>query len=158
MRSLLFCVGVGFAAAACSGSVNSTAALQTPDSSDAGLQAPTRSHNVSITASVVGRVSLGDSVAIRIHNDGRDTAYLPRCGSGPLILVQQFMNGVWTGGVQNFMCVAPSAPGPVQLAPGANIDIARVFQAGRYRITASVATASDLSNASTAVSNAFDAP
>ena len=157
MRSLVFCVGVGLLAVACDGE-RTTAVAHVPESSAAGLQVPASSHNVSITASVGGRSAIGDSVTIHIHNDGPDAAYIPRCGSGPLLLVQTFMNGIWTGGVQNFMCVAPSAPGPVQLLPGASVDVVRVFQAGRYRITASVATASDLSNSVTAISNAFDAP
>ena len=157
-RSLVLCVGFGLLAAACDGSVATAAAPQTPDNNVAGMPGPANGHNVSITASLGGRGPVGDSVTVHIHNDGPDTAYLPRCGSGPLLLVQQFMNGGWTGGVQNFMCLAPSAPGPVQLAPGASIDEIRVFQAGRYRITASVATTSDLSNSVIAISNAFDAP
>src|SRR5215831_19046492 len=157
MRSLVFCVGFGFFAAACSASAATAADLQAPDSA-LGAQAPARGHNVSITVSVHGRGPLGDSVTVHIHNDGPDIGYLPRCGSGPLILVQHFVNGVWTGGVQNFMCLAPSAPGPVQIVPGASVDEIRVFEPGRYRITASVATRSDLSNSVTAVSNAFDAP
>jgi hypothetical protein len=157
MRGLVFCVGFSLLAVACDGDLVAATANM-PDNSVAGMTAPASSHNVSITASLGGRSSIGDSVTIRIHNDGPQTAYLPRCGSGPLLLVQTFMNGVWTGGVQNFMCLAPSAPGPVQLLPGASIDEVRVFQAGRYRITASVATTSDLSNSVTTVSNAIDAP
>jgi hypothetical protein len=157
MRSLVVCVAFGFIAAACSASAATATDLQSPD---AALSAPgpASGHDVSITVSVHDRGPLGDSVTVHIHNDGPDTAYLPRCGSGPLILVQHFVNGVWTGGVQNFMCLAPSAPGPVQLNPGASLDEIRVFEPGRYRITASVATKSDLSNSVTAVSNAFDAP
>jgi hypothetical protein len=128
------------------------------DSAATDTQASVSAHNVSITASLGGHSALGDSVTIHIHNDGPDAAYIPRCGSGPLLLVQTFMNGQWTGGVQNFMCLAPSAPGPVQLAAGASVDEVRVFQAGRYRITASVATKIDLSNSVTTTSNAIDVP
>jgi hypothetical protein len=150
------CVGVGLLAVACDGSLTAAAA-HAPDTNSAGLEAVS-SHNVSITASLGGHGPLGDSVFVHIHNDGPGTAYLPRCGSEPLILVQTFMNGTWSGGVQNFMCLAPSAPGPVTLSPGTSIDVIRVFQPGRYRITASVATASDLSDSANTVSNAFDAP
>jgi hypothetical protein len=157
MRSLAFCIGFGFLAAACSANAATGADLQSPDAA-LGAQAPASGHNVSISVAVHGRGPLGDSVTVHIHNDGPDTAYLPRCGSGPLTLVQHYVNGVWTGGVQNFMCLAPSAPGPVRLDPGASIDEIRVFEPGRYRLTASVATRGDLSNSVTALSNAFDAP
>ena len=158
MRSVAFCVAVGAFALACdTGSVVASDA-HVPNNAVLGMQGPASSHNVSISATLGGRSPLGDSVTIHIHNDGPDTAYLPRCGAGPLILAQQFMNGVWNGGVQNFMCVAPTATGPVQLFPGGSIDQVRVFQAGRFRITVSVATTSDLSNSVPAVSNAFDAP
>jgi hypothetical protein len=158
MRSIVFCVGFGLVVAACDTTVVAGTSAHVPENAVTGLQAPASGHNVSITASLGGRGPLGDTVAIHIHNDGAETAFIPRCGTGPLILVQQFMNGAWFGGVQNFMCVAPSASGPVQLLGGASIDLVRVFQAGRYRITASVATTTDLSNSMTAVSNQFDAP
>lgn len=147
MRGIVFGVGVSLLAAACDGDLNS-----------AGAPGPTTSQNVSIVATVGTRTAAGDSVTIHIANGGSDTAYVPRCGSAPLLLTQQFVNGVWTGGVQNFMCVAPTAPGPIQLVPGSSVDIVRVLQPGRYRMTVSVGSSNDLSNATIVVSNAVDAP
>lgn len=158
MRSIAFCVSLGLVVAACDTTVVSSTTTHVPENVVTGLQAPASGHNVSITASLGGRGPLGDTVTIHIHNDGPGTAFIPRCGTGPLVLVQQFTNGAWFGGVQNFMCLVPTAPGPVQLLGGASIDLVRVFQAGRYRITASVATTTDLSDSMTAVSNQFDAP
>ena len=114
---------------------------------------------VAITATVTNRGSFGDSVVIHIANAGPGPAYLPRCGSGPLLLAQQFTNGTWTGGVQNFMCLTPSAPGPIALTAGASLDIVRVMDvSGRYRFIVSVAEDTALSTAVTATSNAFDIP
>jgi len=118
----------------------------------------TTSHDVSITATVGRRGALGDTVTFRIANGGSAVAYMPRCGSLPLLLVQQFKDGVWTGGVQNFMCLAPAAPGPVSLGPGESIDVLRIFESGQYRMTMPVASDVALTNATQAVSNAFDAP
>jgi hypothetical protein len=107
---------------------------------------------------VGGRDALGDSVALHFVNTGSAPAYLPRCGSEPLMLTQQFVNGVWTGGVQNFMCVAPAAPGPVQLDPGASLVLIRILKPGRYRMTATTTNLADLSNPVPLVSNTFDTP
>ena len=113
---------------------------------------------VVISASVGGRSELGDSIHVHIANTGIDTAYLPRCGSGPLLLSQQFVDGAWIGGVQNFACVAPTEPGPVTLPPGGSVDAVRFFSSGRYRMLVSVARRVDLSDVARALSNAFDAP
>jgi len=130
---------------ACSGN---TATAGGPDGSTDGI---------TIVASVVSHTSAGDSVTIRISNVGSRTEFFSRCGAEPLVLMQQFVNGVWTGGVQNFMCVAPAAPGPVRLAPGASLTVSRVLSvAGRYRFITSVGAMEDLSDAAQAASNAFD--
>ncbi|HEY5062308.1 MAG TPA: hypothetical protein VII52_12280, partial [Gemmatimonadaceae bacterium] len=85
--------------------------------------------------------------------------FLSRCGGQPLLLNQQFANGAWTGGVQNFMCPMSDQPGPVTLVPGATIQLVRFFDmAGRYRFLASVALIADLSDAQTDTSNAVDVP
>lgn len=114
-------------------------------------------HGIEMIASVGSHTATGDSVTIRISNIGAHTEFLSRCGAEPLLLVQQFVNNVWTGGVQNFMCIVPSAPGPVRLAPGESITIVRVFDAaGRYRFLSPVGEMEDLSDASQVASNAFD--
>lgn len=124
----------------------------------ADLMTGTPSHDVTIGAVVRGRSELGDSATIRIANTGADTAFVSRCGSGPLLLVEQFVDGAWTGGVQNFACPASTEPGPIVLPPGGTIDETRFFGAGRYRITVPVGSRADLSDADLALSNEFDAP
>ena len=65
----------------------------------------------------------------------------------------------YLGGVQNFACPAPSAPGPVTLRPAESITVERAFSdAGRYRVRVPVGTTQDLSDATPAVSNAFNVP
>lgn len=114
-------------------------------------------HGIELVASVGSHSADGDSVTIRISNVGARTEFLSRCGAEPLLLVQQLVNNVWTGGVQNFMCPVPTAPGPVRLAPGESITVARVFSiAGRYRFLSRVGEMEDLSDATQAASNAFD--
>ena len=111
------------------------------------------------TAIVGSRGAGGDSVFVRLTNTETHPAFLPRCGAEPLLLHQQFVSGEWAGGIQNFMCLVPAAPGPVQLDPGATLQLVRVFSApGRYRFTVSVATTQDSSDAALATSNAFDIP
>jgi hypothetical protein len=131
--------------AACSGSVTTAGG---PNGS---------AHGIEMVAGVQGHTSAGDSVTIRITNVGSRTEFLSRCGAEPLLLMQQFVNSVWTGGVQNFMCVAPAAPGPVRLAPGETITVVRILSiAGRYRFTTPVGEMEDLSDATQTSSNAFD--
>jgi len=153
MRKFAFCAGLSLLAIGCAGD-RMTGVAQVPANADGALSAA----GVSIIGTVTGRSAAGDTVALRFVNSGPATAYIPRCGADPLVLTQQFVNGTWTGGVQNFMCIAPSAPGPVQLNPGTSVTVIRVVQAGRYRMTTSVATQADLSNALPVVSNTIDAP
>jgi hypothetical protein len=131
--------------AACSGSV---ATAGGPNGS---------AHGLDMVATVQAHTTVGDSVTIRITNVGSRTEFLSRCGPEPLLLMQQFVNNVWTGGVQNFMCLAPAAPGPVRLAPGETITVVRVLSvAGRYRFTTPAGEMEDLSDATQTASNAFD--
>jgi len=116
-------------------------------------------HGISMVASVRSRTSIGDSVAIQITNVGARIEFFSRCGSVPLLLVQQLVDNVWTGGVQNFLCVAPTAPGPVRLAPGESINLVRVLSLpGRFRFITPVGEMEDLSDATQTASNAFDIP
>jgi len=125
----------------------------------AALDRVAPAHGVAITASLRGRSAVGDTVVLTYTNVGSQAAYMPRCGSQPLVLTQQFVNGDWVGGVQNFMCVAPSAPGPVELAPGGTLQIVRVFDtAGRYRFFTTVGAQADLTDGDRSTSNAVDVP
>lgn len=145
MRSPVVLVGVGVLALGCGSDLTS------------GTPGPVISHDVSITARLGGHSATGDSVTIHIANSGTATAYLPRCGTQPLLLTQQFANGVWTGGVQNFLCIASEA-GPVTIPAGSAVDVIRILQQGRYRMMVGVASKSDLSDRETARSEAFDTP
>jgi hypothetical protein len=118
---------------------------------------PTPVHGVDVVATVTGHGADGESVTIKITNTGDADAFLSRCGSGPLLLVQRFVDGEWTGGIQNFACPAPSEPGPVRLGSTVSITIVRVFgEAGHLRVRVPVATTQELSDVSQAVSNGFD--
>ena len=115
--------------------------------------------DVEMVATVSRRAAAGDSVVIEIRNAGSRTAFVSRCGAGPLLLVQQFVNGEWTGGVQNFACPVPAVPGPIRLAAGESISEVRLVDAvGRFRFRTPVGSVEDLSDATQAVSNPFDVP
>jgi hypothetical protein len=108
---------------------------------------------------VAVRVANHDSVAITITNGGGRDVFLLRCGQGPRLLTQQHIGELWVGGVQNFMCPVPAAPGQVRLAPGEQIVLTRVFDVtGRYRMLVTFGTSDDLADAATAYSNGFDVP
>lgn len=116
-------------------------------------------HGISMVASVQSRTSVGDSVTIQISNVGTRLEFFSRCGATPLLLVQQLVDNVWTGGVQNFACVVPPAPGPVRLAPGESITVVRVLSIpGRFRFVTPVGELEDLSDATQTASNAFNIP
>jgi hypothetical protein len=147
MRSvLLVAAGLALSAAACSRDLTS------------GMPGPVTSHDVAITTRLGGRGPIGDTVTIHIANTGTSAAYFPQCGNQPLLLTQQFVNGQWIGGVQNFMCLSSVVPGPVIVPPGGALDVVRVYQPGRYRVSVSVASDFNLSDPTPALSAAFDAP
>jgi len=111
-----------------------------------------------VAVNAVGtRVANHDSVTITITNLSGGDVFLLRCGQGPRLLTQQHIGELWVGGVQNFMCPVPAAPGPVRLAPGNQIVLTRVFDVtGRYRVLVTFGTSDDLADAATAYSNGFD--
>jgi hypothetical protein len=116
-------------------------------------------HDVEMVAIVTRRAAGGDSVVIQIRNTGSGAAFVSRCGAGPLLLTQQFVNGEWIGGVQNFACPVPSAPGPIRLEAGGEVREARLIDGtGRFRFRTPVGTSIDLADAMPAVSNSFDIP
>lgn len=113
-----------------------------------------------VVVNAVGvRVAGRDSVTITITNGGDRDVFLSRCGQGPRLLTQQHIGELWVGGLQNFMCPVPAAPGPVRLAPGERIELARVFDVtGRYRVLVTVGTNDGLADAASVFSNGFDVP
>jgi hypothetical protein len=147
LRSAALAATVGFAGA-CTGDISTLLGTD-----------PVPAHSVSMTATNVATVANGDSIVIQFTNTGAATAFVSRCGSGPLLLEQQVIDGGWAGGVQNFMCTTPSAPGPIELAPGATLTVTRTFSAaGRYRMIAAIGATQTMDDASTAFSNPFDVP
>jgi hypothetical protein len=119
----------------------------------------TPAHGVDVVATVIRRVASGDTVTIRITNAGDQDAFLSRCGSGPLVLAQKFIGTQWTGGVQNILCLVPTAPGPIRLGPTESLTVMRVFiDAGRYRFLVPVASTQGETDVTQAVSNEFDVP
>ena len=132
--------------------------LATACSSAVDLTTPSPSPNVVVNAVGV-RVADRDSVTITITNGGVGDVFLLRCGQGPRLLTQQHIGELWVGGVQNFMCPVPAAPGQVRLAPGGQIVLTRVFDiTGRYRVLVTVGTNDDLADAASVYSNGFDVP
>jgi hypothetical protein len=110
-----------------------------------------------LTAKVGGRGASGDTVFVDVANLGTTSAFIERCGDDPLVLTQQFSNGVWTGGIENISCVASTEPGPVKVAPGAHLLVVRVFASpGQFRFLARVAKLPDLSDAAPVTSNSVD--
>ena len=112
-----------------------------------------------LTAKVSGHSADGDSVVVDVANLGTTALFLDRCGDDPMLLIQQFVNGVWTGGIESISCVTSTEPGPVKLAAGAHLSVVRVLSTpGRFRFLARVATLPDLSDIAPVTSNAFDIP
>jgi hypothetical protein len=139
-------------------SLSSLIILATACSSATDLTTSSPSPNVVVTAVGV-RVANRDSVTITITNRGVGDAFLLRCGQGPRLLTQQHIGELWVGGVQNFMCPVPAAPGQVRLAPGEQIVLTRVFDVtGRYRVLVTVGTNDDLADAASIYSNGFAVP
>lgn len=139
-------------------SLSSLIMLATACSSTTDATTPSLAPNVVVTA-VALRVADHDSVTITITNGSADDVFLLRCGQGPRLLTQQHIGELWVGGVQNFMCPVPAAPGQVRLAPGKQIVLARVFDVtGHYRVLVTVGTNDDLADAGSVYSNGFDVP
>lgn len=111
-----------------------------------------------LTAKISGHSADGDSVFVDVANLGTTALFLDRCGADPLMLLQQFVNGVWTGGIESISCLT-SPEGPVKLAAGAHLTVVRVLSTpGRFRFLARAGTLPDLSDVAPVTSNAFDIP
>ena len=113
------------------------------------------SGGVRIVAAVTAHSAALDTVTARVTNTGARAVFIPRCGSGPLLSRQQFVNGAWSD-ADNPTCPAGSALNPIQLDPGLTLVAASVLtQAGRFRFITTVGESEDFSNSARATSNSF---
>jgi len=112
-------------------------------------------HGVQIVAAVATHGAVADSVTARVTNTGSHAVFVPRCGSGPLLLTQQFVNGTWADS-DNPACPPSSALSPIQLDPGFTVVAVRVLaQPGRFRFVTTVGDSEDFSNSARTTSNSF---
>src|SRR5690349_16915128 len=112
--------------------------------------------DVQITIASI-RIPGADSLVITIANRSAAPLFFTRCGSGPTMLMEQFVDGAWTNAVQNFACLAPSAPGPVELDPGASVSLTRELTLpGRFRYVVFGSDSSTLTATTLFVSDAID--
>lgn len=151
MRNESLCVLIAVGLAACSAAP--TANL---DNSAPSLTA-VPAMGVAVSAAVAGRSANGDTVRITIRNSAPTARYLVPCGAGPLILVGQVLNGVWTDPVKNFACPAPVLPSTsvIRLATGDSAVIVRLLSIpGSYRFVAFAGGRADLADAARTTSNA----
>ena len=113
------------------------------------------SGGVQIVAAVTAHSAALDTVTARVTNTSARTVFIPRCGSGPLLSRQQFVNGAWSD-ADNPTCPAGSALSPIKLDPGLTLVVASVLtQAGRFRFITTVGDSEDFSNSARATSNSF---
>jgi len=113
------------------------------------------SSGVQIVAAVTAHGSTLDSVTARVTNTADRAVFIPRCGSGPLLLAQQFVSGNWID-APNAACPAESALDPIQLEPGLTLVTVKVFTSpGRFRLVTTVAESEDFSSGARSASNAF---
>jgi len=137
----LFTSALVLAAMGCAAATEETATLGASD--------------VNLTARVAAVQSGGDSIVVVAHNHTTGVVYLKRCGSRPLLLTQQFVNGEWQGGVQNFLCPVPNGPDPMPVSPGDSV-VTPVFEsAGTFRFIVIAGTTSDLADGGQRFSNSI---
>jgi len=121
------------------------------------ITAPMSAHGVSITVTQSGIDAYGTTMSVRIANGASSTAFLIPCGAGPLLLVQQLVNGRWQSQPIALLCPAPLMPGPLTIAAGDALVVTRSFSLpGRFRLAVDVGTSSDMNDGEDATSNSFD--
>jgi hypothetical protein len=115
------------------------------------------SHDVNITPGAPQAVSGGDTVFFSIDNNGVNTAYVQPCGDQPALDLQVYQNGAWVELGPAVTCPAPTNPGPIELASGAQLVVAAFYTGpGHYRTGVSVGTDAALSDAAMAWTAGFD--
>jgi hypothetical protein len=115
-------------------------------------------HGVQIIAAVSSHNTVLDTVTARLTNTGARAVFIPRCGSGPLLLTQQFVNGGWTDAA-NAACPAGDGLNPIELDPGLTLVTVKVFtEPGRFRLVTTVGESEDFSNSARSTSNSFALP
>ena len=109
------------------------------------------------TAEAQGEVSFaGVTMRAFALNTGVYSVFVARCGDGPLVLVEQFVDGAWQEGPTPD-CAPTTASGPIELASGATISADRAFaEIGRYRMSVTVDTTSAMATAVRVRSLRFD--
>ena len=116
------------------------------------------SHGVQIVAAVSSHGASVDTVTARITNTGARGAFIPRCGSAPLLQTQQFSSGTWIDAA-DATCPAGGALNPIELDPGATIVAVKLFSAsGRFRLVTTVGESDDFSQSARSTSNPFAIP
>jgi hypothetical protein len=115
-------------------------------------------HGVQIVAAVASHGAELDTVTARVTNTSARAVFVPRCGPGPLLLTQQFVNGTWID-VANAACPAGDALYPITLDPGLTLVAVKVFTAsGRFRLVTTVGATEDFSSSGRSTSNSFSLP
>ena len=115
--------------------------------------------DASIKIVSIQQIPGADSLVVTVGNTAAHSVFFARCGSGPRLTTQQFVNGAWLDPVEGFLCVVPAAPGPVELAPGASLSVSFIAPAaGVYRIVAYGSGSLDLSNPQLFASDPFTTP
>jgi hypothetical protein len=113
-----------------------------------------------ITVALAKRTPEGDSLVMTVTNVSAHPVFFSRCGPGPTVFVERFVNGAWTDAVQNFLCVqTPGETGPVQLAAGQALSVSRVLsEPGHFRFVIVAGDDLNLSGSRVVPSNGFDVP
>lgn len=113
-----------------------------------------------ITVTLARRTPEGDSLVMTVTNVSPRPVFFSRCGPGPTVFVEQFVNGGWTDAVQNFLCVqAPGETGPVQLAAGQALSLSRVLsEPGHFRFAVVAGDDVNMTDSRVITSNGFDVP
>lgn len=114
---------------------------------DASLDGAEPALGIELSAVAGGTSAFGDSVRITIRNSADAPRYMQRCGTEPLLLLAEFVDGAWTDPVQNFACVAPVLPLAIELAARDSLTVVRFISIpGSLRFVGYASASADLAN------------